>query len=94
MDDLHGGFEYEPLDTEVPTIRLLTLLPGTGHYGVDCILEHYPLDNAPPYSAFSCMWGSLDHYKETKVNGRWLRIRENLCRFLAQLQKPGEARLL
>ncbi|KAK4505980.1 hypothetical protein PRZ48_003945 [Zasmidium cellare] len=74
---------YTPLDRTARDIRLITLLPTlSDHKTLRCIMTTYSLDTAPPFTALSYEWGSMDDQCIIQVNDSPARIRKNLWLFL------------
>ena len=73
-------FVHEALDLGRPTIRVLQIVPSSSR-GIKCILKHVPR-HEHDYVCLSYMWKSK--YKDLfiSVNGKLLKIRGNLWRFL------------
>lgn len=74
MDD----FQHHPLDPRKPSFRLLKLLKGNT-IEIECDIFHDSIsDNAVCYEALSYAWGCTDLVVCIKLNGKRLRITENL----------------
>jgi hypothetical protein len=85
------SFQYDSLDNQKPSIRLVELLPKETSLGIEC---NYPLDVAPPYCAVSYTWGPPTPAHRILLNGQRLKVRENIYLFLQRLRQRGEGRAL
>ncbi|KAF2737685.1 HET-domain-containing protein, partial [Polyplosphaeria fusca] len=88
-------FSYEPMDLERPAFRLLHLLQGEG-LAIECMLYQAYCDGIDtiPYEALSYTWGSQQRTSTVMVNGRTLRVTENLYSALQHLRLKNEDRVL
>lgn len=78
-------YVYEPLPSEGPYIRLLTLLPQSNANLVTLALRAVPLSKATgTYDAISYAWGPSLPVYEVSVDGKRLWLQENIWRFLKQ----------
>lgn len=83
-------FEYTPLNRQTRSIRLLRFedesrtTPGLR---MSCLMETFELARCPPFFALSYTWGSPDLCHEISINGKTLRVRENLYVAMSVLQK-------
>ena len=89
-------FKYDPIDLERPAFRLLRLLKGDGR---DLVCELFQAfldqrDSVVSYEALSYTWGSTEICDRINVNGRWLRITQNLYRALQDLRLRDQDRVL
>ncbi|KAH0439155.1 hypothetical protein CcaCcLH18_02950 [Colletotrichum camelliae] len=87
-------YTHEPLDLNQPSIRHLCLLKGD--YGpIHCLIYQDHLgDTAIPYEALSYVWGSSQLTHTIFVNGKQMRITENLFHALRQLRSDENDRIL
>lgn len=88
-------FQYDPLDLEARSFRLLRLFGGSEQQ-IECeIFEtwHHG-DGAIPFEALSYAWGSLDTPHVIKLNGKRLAITENLHLALRNMRFEDEDRIL
>ncbi|KAF0319667.1 hypothetical protein GQ607_013147 [Colletotrichum asianum] len=78
------SFTHEPLDLSQPSIRHLCLLKGD--YGpIHCLIYQDRLgDTAIPYEALSYVWGSSELTHAITINGKRMRITQNLFHALRQ----------
>ena len=70
-----------PLDSE-PSIRLVTIHPGTDESPIDCTLKTVVLGEQQDYEALSYVWGNPARNSPITVNGMCFLITENLYAFL------------
>lgn len=88
-------YTYKPLDRprsiEDTDIRLIELLPGTGHQMIECSLQCFHLQSYPHFVAISYTWGSPLATKEIRVNNKRFLVRENLwqCLRIMRMFKRG-----
>ncbi|MCJ1391346.1 hypothetical protein MMC18_004209 [Xylographa bjoerkii] len=95
FDLFRNSFVYQPLVTATNEIRLIQVLPETKHGLIHCQLEHFPLDEAPPYIALSYTWENPipgreaggTRGKSIRVNRATLRIGTNLASALQYLRR-------
>ena len=66
------------------SIRLLEILPGHPPSELHCELREVTLDSEPKYIALSYAWGNPPAQHNIWLNGRLLKVRKNLWRFLSQ----------
>jgi hypothetical protein len=74
-------FEYEPLNHDVGSIRLIQILPELtpgGH--VQCKIRNASVGDS--YTCLSYVWGEEDRGHHITMNGKSFRVRSNLYRFL------------
>ena len=55
MEEFH--YDLLPIDSNIPVIRLLTLLSSDSSLGTECELSQFPLLGRPHYEALSYCWG-------------------------------------
>lgn len=90
------AFQYEALNLERPSIRILQLYKGLGPEISGC-MHHACFDDREiliPYEALSYTWGSLDLTHYINIQGRRLRITSNLYVALQHLRLPDQDRIL
>jgi ribosomal protein S27AE len=87
-------FVHEPLQLNIPSIRLITVLPSDGDNEIRCTVTHVTLEVPPSYDPFlwpsiaaqytclSYVWGSPDQTRWIKVNGKSFEVQINLWNFL------------
>lgn len=82
-------FEYEPMsDNSGHTIRLLSILPGSGDEPLRCRLFNFSLQDKGHFEAISYAWGSLPATEKIELDGKLFHIRQNLRECLVQLRRP------
>ena len=67
---------YTPLDGS--EIRLVRFLDNPGQTHLELLIEHYRVEDAPPYLALSYVWGDLNETRPIRLNGRPFHVTENL----------------
>jgi hypothetical protein len=78
-------FEHEPLDTNQPSIRLISVEPNLSPEGlVQCTLRHTTIDTR--YNCLSYVWGPPDQSDSLLINGRHMDISRNLHDFLTAVR--------
>lgn len=90
-------FKYDPIDHDVPSFRLLRLTKWDGGGIISCKLFHARLDQreeAITYEALSYTWGSSTLAYHIEVNGKRLKITENLYWALHDLRPQDQDRVL
>ncbi|KAI0148500.1 heterokaryon incompatibility protein-domain-containing protein [Xylariaceae sp. FL1272] len=85
-------YVFEPIDTERPRIRLLTIQPGSG--ALHCTMKFAERDSKPEYEALSYCWGSPSKSKQITVNDAVFRVTDNLYAALSRLRKETEPYVL
>jgi hypothetical protein len=90
------SFTYEPLIQvdDVPSIRLLTLSPGTGDEALSATVSSMSLAAANLYEALSYHWGNPRLSKAIICNGQEHGITENLHQALWWLRHETQERRL
>lgn len=86
-------FQYDPVNSHIGDIRLLTILPKsmTGQSSKPlCLLENANLNTAPRYTALSYTWGSPHNTSTIAVNGFDFTVTVNLAVLLQHLQHETE----
>lgn len=81
-----ASFRYTPLNRQTRSIRLLRFADDAGPC-LSCRMGTFELARCPPFVALSYTWGHPDLCREISVNGKQLRIRENLYLAMSMLQK-------
>lgn len=87
--DAMSPFEYTPLSRQTRSIRLLRFEDEsrtTASTRLSCVMETFKLARCPPFVALSYAWGHPGLGREISVNGKELRIRENLYLAMSVLQ--------
>ncbi|KAF2253506.1 hypothetical protein BU26DRAFT_418959, partial [Trematosphaeria pertusa] len=89
-DNSHGI--YKPLGNPEKEIRLLSLLPADSEDATeDSTLKgtlcHRFLDDDPPYTALSYVWGNPNDTRTMIVDGHEVQITTNLADALYQLRR-------
>lgn len=80
------AFSYTSLDLSQRSIRLLLLHPAQSESGhIECELRDATVDD--DYVCLSYVWGQPDEGYTVIINGRPLRVRINLYKFLQQARK-------
>jgi hypothetical protein len=90
-------FKYDPIDHDVPSFRLLRLTKWDGGGIISCKLFHARLDQreeAITYEALSYTWGSSTLAYHIEVNGKRLKVTENLYWALHDLRTQDQDRVL
>jgi hypothetical protein len=88
---------YEPLKQKdgKPSIRMLTLEPGYGHYDeLLCHLSTHFLEECPAYEALSYCWGDPGNPLSIICNDSTLPVGRNLYSALQHLRLGNEPRML
>ncbi|KAM5357299.1 hypothetical protein ACJZ2D_016410 [Fusarium nematophilum] len=80
--------------TAVDAIRLLMLHPRQEGSEVRCTLQTTHLSAYPTYTALSYEWGEAENQSTITLNGRQVRVRVNLWRFLSRLSHMHNDRVL
>lgn len=82
----------QPLDLQAKQIRILRLLPGQGVDPIRCELYLAHLGNRPYYEALSYVWGDPKIVRPIFLDGRQVRVTENLEAALRSLRLGDETR--
>jgi hypothetical protein len=69
------------------SIRLIEFLPDSQPQRIKCRLQVHQIENCPPYTALSYMWGPEHPHETITIDGSTLQIRENLACFLDMMTK-------
>ena len=91
------SFQYAPLPSQ-RSLRLIHILPSDADPVLSCMLNAYPIDNAPPFDALSYAWhagsksGIASH--TIKCNFRSMTIGASLYAAILQLRSDGDVPLL
>lgn len=75
-------YNYKPLDLEKQQIRLISLKPGAADSTVECNLQIFDVESAPPYIALSYTWGPPSPTAHILIEEEHFEMRENLHNFL------------
>jgi hypothetical protein len=88
-------YSYEPFST-TDSIRLITLMPGTGHEQLKCTLNKVTLDESLKYEAISYVWGDEANPVSIVCGdfGRTFCITQNLATVLFRFRIENEPRVL
>jgi hypothetical protein len=90
-------YTYQPIDLEVPAVRLLRLLRGFFEDDIRCELFDGQINQSEqgvPYEALSYTWGSTAKYAEITLYGRKVHVTSNLYMALLHLRYEDEDRIL
>ncbi|ORY18343.1 heterokaryon incompatibility protein-domain-containing protein [Clohesyomyces aquaticus] len=82
------------LDLKSRGFRLLQVQPSEEGEPIRCTLQSYTLQDHPPYTALSYMWGENFRYDDIEINGAKMLARENLWCFLDKMRRQGCDKLL
>ncbi|KAF1361015.1 HET-domain-containing protein [Lizonia empirigonia] len=88
-------YEYEPIDLDGHSFRLIRLRRGRS--GIQCELFHAWLDDIDTfmeYEALSYTWGDELETWDIELNGKHLPVRKNLTLALKHLRYPNQDRIL
>jgi len=80
------SMKYAPLNLVKDEIRLLSFLPTEDNV-LHLSLEHFPLNSAPPFWAFSYTWGDPTRTIRIVINGHDFEATENLVFALGNHQE-------
>ena len=83
FDTQPSSYQYQALN---PTKRQIRLFRRPGHQETPC-LTTYNLDEAPPYTALSYMWGPPSPTYAVNIEDGTLEVRENLFNFLQEREQ-------
>jgi ankyrin repeat protein len=89
-------FEYEPIDLEGHSFRLIRLSKGKDG-PIQCELFHawlHDAENIIEYEALSYTWGGTDKPYEIEINGRIMSVTENLFLALKHLRYQYQDRIM
>lgn len=78
--------QYEHLDQQDHSIRILRLLPGRWLDNIYCELQTVSLDDNPAYHALSYVWGNPQDTGLITVNGSPFQATKNLITALRRLR--------
>ncbi|KAL2757799.1 hypothetical protein ACRALDRAFT_1079888 [Sodiomyces alcalophilus JCM 7366] len=70
--------------------RLLKIHPGSPSDSLDCELFTSNLDNAPPYTALSYVWGDPTETADVTCSGHACRVTRSLADGLRRIRKPDQ----
>lgn len=76
------GYQFLDLNTSSHQVRLLRFSPSSP-LKIECTMYTMDLESVPLYWALSYTWGPPEPTMEIMVNGKPMRIRENLYQFLS-----------
>ncbi|PWY80888.1 HET-domain-containing protein [Aspergillus sclerotioniger CBS 115572] len=90
------AYDYDPLNLEGPSARLLLLYGGEWFDKLECTLMQAWFDGneALSYEALSYTWGDGEKPNRIKIDGKWLPVTTNLFDALTHLRYPTEPRIL
>ncbi|UPX21360.1 uncharacterized protein EKO05_0011546 [Ascochyta rabiei] len=84
IKDIVRSYRHRPLNLQRHQIRLVRLLPSwCPDDQIACEIEEFDLSDAPTYITLSYTWGHPTPSKNIFINGRYLKIRDNLHGFLS-----------
>ena len=89
-----AAYQYTPLDTSTPTIRVLVLKAGPWNLGIQCELRERALIDQPSYEALSYCWGPQTNLKPISLHGCAHRVTVNLEAALRHLRSEDVDRVL
>lgn len=79
-------FQYQQLTDPTKETRLLKLIPSTNDKPIECELIHVDRNTEPKDDCLSYTWGETYHLQSIAVNGRYLKVTENLAATLRRLR--------
>ncbi|KAG9240622.1 heterokaryon incompatibility protein-domain-containing protein, partial [Calycina marina] len=83
------------LDTNVDSIRLLTILNADGpEKPIKCTLEHVTFAERAKYEALSYTWGEAIAKKKVSINGKDFEVGKNLYDALRHIRKYNKDRVI
>jgi hypothetical protein len=82
-----SAFQYEQLNVNRKTVRLLRVLPGRAYSTIECELHHADLDDKPNFVALSYTWDSGSGSKDIKRSGQFKKVGKNLWNFLYRFRQ-------
>ncbi|OJD38950.1 heterokaryon incompatibility protein [Diplodia corticola] len=89
------GLYYTPIPPGARKFRILTLNPSQdASAAVECFLESAFLDDPPDYEALSYVWGDPERTHSVTIDGKTVRITNNLHVALRHLRLPDRRRKL
>ncbi|KIN07112.1 hypothetical protein OIDMADRAFT_109868, partial [Oidiodendron maius Zn] len=89
-----AAYEYQPLDTNKPSIRLLKILKGNLGDDIQCELIEGWIEESIPYDALSYTWGNTRKPATITVDGTAMDITLNAYEALQQIRSKYESRYL
>jgi hypothetical protein len=89
-DSNPSDLTYESITERGHAIRLLTLYAGQHEDDITCTLQTVLLCSSPIYEALSYAWGSPDLTQSITVDGKTLKVTNNLAVVLRYLRKSDE----
>jgi hypothetical protein len=93
----NNAFRYPSLtvpDCSGPTIRLLTLAPGSADDPIRCQIKVVPLSTNTKFETISYCWGDSSDRSSNICNSSSLAVPRNLASALQNLRLPNEPRTL
>lgn len=81
-----NSYRYDPL--EQSEIRLVMLHPARS-WSIKCDISHFPLDQAPAYTAISYAWGDVGDERKIELQGVAVPITVSLHGALEALRERG-----
>lgn len=83
-------YQYDPLDHQVGSIRLITIQPSPNRSAkIECTIAYDNIGKAQ-YRALSYTWGSPDDKQTISLNGRPFQVTKNLFMALERLRNEKE----
>ncbi|KAK3386641.1 heterokaryon incompatibility protein-domain-containing protein [Podospora didyma] len=86
--------QYDNLDNDKKTIRILHLLPGRWTESICCRLQTCSLDDSHSFDALSYVWGNAHDTAPIDVGGSSFQATKNLIAALRRLRSSVEPRAL
>lgn len=87
-------YQYRPLDISKSEIRLIAILPGSGHEEMECKMAHAPCFNRLDFEALSYTWGDATASPSINIDGQFFPVRQNLLDALLALRHKEKTRYL
>jgi hypothetical protein len=69
-----SAFQYEQLNVNRKTVRLLRVLPGRAYSTIECELHHADLDDKPNFVALSYTWDLVLAVRTSSALGSLRRL--------------------
>lgn len=88
-------FVHEPLRLDIPSIRLVEILPPSDDGTIRCAIRHTTLDALSQdgagieYTCLSYVWGPSTPTRSILINGKSFKVRDNLWKFLRANSPPA-----
>lgn len=94
-----SSYNYQPIDPNTNTIRLLRLFQGRRYYNDELICgelfeAEIPHDRDDTYEALSYTWGDPTRTKTITINDQKVAVTTNLYDALLHLRNPEKDRIL